>query len=121
MSPSSGDSRLNCSGMAALVRHFLALHATHTRHPRISLTRGALALLATKQFAGNLHQLAPYLESLLVIAPPGDLIIDEGVVAKHEVRHRAATAVRRARGDREHAAAAFGTSVPRLEYWLRVE
>lgn len=105
----------------ALVGHFLEHLGPSLGHPHVSITPGALAVIATKRFIGNLHDLACYLERLLVLATPGDLIIDEGMVARHEVRQRAAEAMKDACGDREHAAALFGTTVSRLEYWLRLE
>jgi two-component system response regulator AtoC len=58
----------------ALVSHFLATLGPPNGRQGVSLEAGAMARLATQRWPGNVRQLENFIERLLVLAPPGDVI-----------------------------------------------
>ena len=57
-----------------LVTHFLEALGPSNGRPRASLAAGAMPLLVTQKWPGNVRQLQNFIERLLVLAPPGDVI-----------------------------------------------
>ncbi|MFZ5444411.1 MAG: sigma-54-dependent transcriptional regulator [Myxococcota bacterium] len=57
-----------------LVRHFLSTLGAQNGRPKVSLEPAAMALLAAQRWPGNVRQLQNFIERLLVLAPPGDVI-----------------------------------------------
>lgn len=70
---------------APLTRHFLATLGAQNGRPQASLTPSALALLAGQSWPGNVRQLQNFIERLMVLSPPGD-VIEESTVRKELMR-----------------------------------
>jgi two-component system response regulator AtoC len=66
----------------ALVKHFLAMLGPPNGRAGASLEPGALVLLAAQRWPGNVRQLENFIERLLVLAPPGDVISTADVEAE---------------------------------------
>jgi DNA-binding NtrC family response regulator len=64
-----------------LVRHFLATLGPQNGRAKAAMTPGAMALLEGQRWPGNVRELQNFVERLVVLAPPGDLI-DEAAVQK---------------------------------------
>jgi DNA-binding NtrC family response regulator len=69
----------------ALARHFTAALGAQNGRPKATLAPGALALLKTLEWPGNVRQLQNFIERLVVLAPPGD-VIEEATVKKEITR-----------------------------------
>ena len=67
--------------LEALVRHFLSTLGPPNGRPKAAVTPGAMALLAARKWEGNVRELQNFVERLVVLAPPGDLI-DESTVKR---------------------------------------
>ena len=122
--------------IAALVKHFLAVLGPPNGRPKAELGPDALVLLAAQEWPGNVRQLQNFVERLLVLAPPGDVIATADVLKELargaapelaatlpqatndslEVRRRDAErgaleeALQKARGNRSLAARILGVS-----------
>ena len=68
-----------------LVRHFLGTLGAQNGRPKVTISPGGLALLSVEKWPGNVRQLQNFIERLIVLAPPGDLI-EESTVKKELVR-----------------------------------
>lgn len=64
-----------------LAAHFLTMLGAQNARPRAVFAPDALALLGAQQWPGNVRQLQNFIERVLVLAPPGDLI-DAAAVQK---------------------------------------
>ncbi len=57
-----------------LTRHFLSTLGAQNGRPQAALHEDALALISAQPWPGNVRQLQNFVERLLVLAPPGDVI-----------------------------------------------
>ncbi len=57
-----------------LTRHFLQVLGAQNARPQATLAPEALRLLAAQKWEGNVRELQNFIERLVVLAPPGDLI-----------------------------------------------
>jgi two-component system, NtrC family, response regulator AtoC len=57
-----------------LTRHFVATLGAANGRPRASLTPEAMNLLTHQRWPGNVRQLQNFIERVMVLAPPGDVI-----------------------------------------------
>jgi two-component system response regulator AtoC len=68
-----------------LVRHFLSTLGPQNGRPKAAVTPAAMSLLAARKWTGNVRELQNFIERLVVLAPPGDLI-DEATVTRELTR-----------------------------------
>jgi DNA-binding NtrC family response regulator len=85
-----------------LAKHFLSVLGPQNGRPKAAFSSGALALISSQSWTGNVRQLQNFIERLTVLAPDGDLI-DENAV-KRELGRMGPDAV--------EAPAANGDSLP---------
>jgi len=60
--------------VAVLAKHFITALGPQNGRPKASFTPDALTLLSGQQWPGNVRQLQNFIERVLVLAPPGDVI-----------------------------------------------
>ena len=58
----------------ALTKHFVSTLGPQNGRPKVTLAADALELLSSQAWPGNVRQLQNFIERLLVLAPPGDVI-----------------------------------------------
>ncbi len=58
----------------ALTKHFVSTLGPQNGRPKVTLAADALELLSSQAWPGNVRQLQNFIERLLVLAPPGDII-----------------------------------------------
>jgi DNA-binding NtrC family response regulator len=68
-----------------LARHFVSMLGAQNGRPKASFAPEALAALSGQQWPGNVRQLQNFIERVLVLAPPGD-VIDGATVEKELAR-----------------------------------
>ncbi|PZR13286.1 MAG: two-component system response regulator [Archangium gephyra] len=68
-----------------LVKHFVATLGAQNGRPKVVLAEDALHLLSSQPWPGNVRQLQNFIERLLVLSPPGD-VIDKVTVEKELAR-----------------------------------
>ena len=68
-----------------LAKHFLSVLGPQNGRPKAAFTTGALALISSQSWTGNVRQLQNFIERLTVLAPDGDLI-DENAVKRELAR-----------------------------------
>ncbi|MBL8914287.1 MAG: sigma-54-dependent Fis family transcriptional regulator [Archangium sp.] len=68
-----------------LAAHFLTMLGAQNARPKAVFAPDALALLGAQQWPGNVRQLQNFIERVLVLAPPGD-VIDAASVQKELAR-----------------------------------
>ena len=66
--------RTRAEDIGLLVKHFLSIFGAQNGRPGVSVAPDALALLTGQQWPGNVRQLQNFMERLVVLAPPGDVI-----------------------------------------------
>ncbi|MFO0598136.1 MAG: sigma-54 dependent transcriptional regulator [Myxococcaceae bacterium] len=64
-----------------LARHFLSALGPQNGRPKAAFSPEAMALIAAQEWKGNVRQLQNFIERLLVLAPPGD-VLEAAVVEK---------------------------------------
>lgn len=69
--------------VAVLARHFITALGPQNGRPKASFAPEALTLLSAQQWPGNVRQLQNFIERVLVLAPPGDVI--EGATVEKEL------------------------------------
>ncbi len=68
-----------------LTRHFVSTLGAQNGRPKASLTPEAMALVSSQEWPGNVRQLQNFVEGLMVLAPPGELI-DAATVTRELAR-----------------------------------
>ena len=66
--------RTRTDDVALLVKHFLSIFGEQNGRPKVSVSADALARLTAQGWPGNVRQLQNFIERLVVLAPPGDVI-----------------------------------------------
>lgn len=108
--------------LEVLVRHFMYQFGPRYGHHGASVTPGALARLAAMTWFDNVRDLENFIERCVVLAPPGDIVIDEASVAMERApsappvrpntaeREALVAALKKAGGNRTLAARILGVS-----------
>ena len=66
--------RTRAEDVGLLVRHFVSAFGAQNGRPGVSVSPEAMALLTAQPWPGNVRQLQNFIERLVVLAPPGEVI-----------------------------------------------